>query len=246
MDTGIWATWYDLEEDRKEEFLGWLHGEYLPFLAGRPGYLWVAHYRAEAGSEAMRRLRDDIIARPQEDIGSGTQFLMLVGAAEPGVFFEPSILEPEFDGGARFRDSLGLRRGVRTGIFLEEMRVVGPAPRDPGTGLTAAPAIQMGSFRMSTLAEEIDLGRWYRQLRLPSMAQTEGCVAARKLVSIAGWARHAVLYEFASLADRLKGFEEPQEAKALDASHWTGRIVRTTIHAPGSPTVGERTWPPAP
>ncbi len=246
MDTGIWATWYDLEEDRKDDFLGWLHGQYLPFVRERPNYLWVAHYQAGAGGDAMRHLRDKIIARPQEDVGSGTQFLMLVGAESPQTFLDPSVLEPDLDGGSEFRDMLALRRGVRTCLFLEETRVDGPAPRDPTDGLTTAPAIQMGSLRMRTVEEEVDLGRWYRQLRLPEMARTPGCVAARKLLSIAGWAKHAIIYEFASLADRLTYFEETQEARALDPSHWTGRIVRATVHAPGSPTIGARTWPPVP
>ena len=244
MDTGIWATWYDLEEDRKDDFLGWLHGAYLPLVRERPNYLWVAHYQAGVDSDAMRHLRDNIIARPQEDVGSGTRFLMLVGAESPKAFLDPSVLDLDGDPGSR--DMLALRRGVRTCLFLEETRIDGPAPRDPANGPTLAPAIQMGAFRMPTVEEEIDLGRWYRQLRLPAMARTPGCVAARKLLSIAGWAKHAIIYEFASLADRMTYFEEPQEAKALDPSHWTGRIVRSTVHAPGSPTIAARTWPPVP
>ena len=244
IDNGIWATWYDLDEAREADFLGWLHGEYLPSVSERPGYLWVAHYRAGVGGEAMRHLADNVLARPQEDVGSGTQFLMLVGAESPHAFLDPSVLDP--DGDARTDDMLALRRGVRTCIFIEETRVDGPAPRDPAHGLTTAPAIQMGSFRMPTVEGEVDLGRWYRQLRLPDMARTPGCVAARKLLSIAGWAKHAIIYEFASLEDRLKNFEEPQESKALDPAHWTWRIARTTVHAPGSPTIGARTWPPVP
>jgi hypothetical protein len=242
MDKGIWATWYDLEDDRKDDFLVWLHGEYLPFLREKPSYLWVAHYADSAGGEAMRRLREEIIVRPEEDVGSGAQFLIVVGAASPQAFLDPSVLEPDPD--AAFRDMLALRRGVRTCLFIEETRVDGPAPRDPDDGLTLAPAIQMGGFRMRTVEQEVDLARWYRLLRLPSMARTPGCVAARKLLSIAGWAKHAIIYEFASLEDRLRYFEKPQEAKTLDPEHWTGRIARTTVHTPGSPTVGARTWPP--
>jgi hypothetical protein len=43
---------------------------------------------------------------------------------------------------------------------------------------------------------------------------------------------------------RLENFEEPHEALAMDQKQWTGRVVRYTIHTPGSPVVGERTWPP--
>jgi hypothetical protein len=245
-DKGVWATWYDLEDSRKDEFLAWMHGEYLPFLGGRPGYLWAAHYESNGGGAAMRHLRDKVLARPDEDVGSGTQFLLLVGAATPETFLDPSVLEPDLGGGPRHQSMLALRRGVRTGVYLEQARVTGPAPRDPRHGLTSAPAIQMGSLRMRTVEGEFDIGRWYIQLRLPDMAKTPGCIAARKYVSIAGWAKHAILYEFATLEDRMRYFEEAQEAKGLDPSHWTWRIARTTVHAPGSPTVGVRTWPPIP
>ena len=102
----------------------------------------------------------------------------------------------------------------------------------------------MGSFRVRSVEEEFDLGCWYAQYRLPHMAQMPGCIATRKLVSVAGWAKHAILYEFVSLQARLENFEELHEALAMDQKQWTGRVVRYTIHTPGSPVVGERTWPP--
>ena len=244
MDKGIWATWYDLEPASKDEYLAWLHQDYLPALREMPGYLWVAHYANQGGGGAIQHLREKVLARPQEDVGSGSQYLVLVGAATPHVFLDPTVPDPALGGNERFARMLSLRRGVRPALFLEEIRVQGLVERDARHGLTAAPAIQMGSLRMHSVDEEIDIGRWYRQLRLPEMAQTPGCVATRKYISIAGWAKHAILYEFATLEDRMRHFEDAQEAKAMDPSHWTWRIARTTIHAPGSPMVGARTWPP--
>jgi hypothetical protein len=101
----------------------------------------------------------------------------------------------------------------------------------------------MGSFRVRTLEEEFDLGCWYAQYRLPYMAQMPGSVGTRKLLSVAGWAKHSILYEFTSLEARLKNFEEPHESLSADPKEWTGRVVRYTIHAPGSPFVGRRIWP---
>jgi hypothetical protein len=245
MDKGVWATWFDLDEDRGAEFLAWLHGTYLPFLRAKPGYLWAAHYASNGGGEAIRHLRENVLQRPQENIGAGSQHLVLVGAETPHVFLDPSVPDPVIGGDSRFAGMLGLRRETRTVLLLEESRVDGPAARDPRHGLTSAPAIQMGSLCMRSVEQELDIGRWYVQLRLPDMARTPGCVAARKYVSIAGWAKHAILYEFATLADRMRYFEEAQEAKAMDPSHWTWRIARTTVHAPGSPMVGLRAWPPA-
>ena len=76
------------------------------------------------------------------------------------------------------------------------------------------------------------------------MARMPGSIATRKLVAASGWAKHAILYEFTSLEARLEHFEEPHEGLALDAKEWTGQIVRTTLHAPGSPSIAERLWPP--
>jgi hypothetical protein len=175
-------------------------------------------------------------------MGQGSQYLMLVGAPSPHTFLNPSVLEPEK--ATDVRDMLALRQGVRTAIFSEETRVSGPAIRHRAAGTTPAAAIQMGSFRVRSIEEEFDLGCWYAQYRLPHMAQMPGSVASRKLLSVAGWAKHAILYEFTSLDARMQNFEEPHEALAIDPKEWTGRVVRYTIHTPGSPFVGQRLWPP--
>jgi hypothetical protein len=242
MDHGIWATWYDLADDTRERFLGWLHGVYLPALQQMPGFAWTAHYRNDGGGEKMRALGANILVRPDEDIGNGSQYVVLVGAPSPHTFFSPLALEIEKD--PRFRDMLAMRQGVRSAVFSEEARVNGPAIGQRPQGGAPGPAIQMGSFRVRSIEEEFDLGCWYAQYRLPHMARMPGCIAARKLNCVAGWPKHAILYEFISLAARLRDFEEPHEALAMDAKEWTGRVVRYTIHTPGSPVIGPRLWPP--
>jgi len=244
MDQGIRATWYDLDPNDQDTFLQWMHDEYLPSLKARPGFAWVAHYKSEGGGPAMREVRDNLITRPDEDVGSGSQFLMLVGAPSPHTFLNPSVLTVESGASERVTAMLAKRRGVRTAIFSEERRVDGPAARMRAPGSTPGPAIQMGSFRVRSIEEDFDLGCWYAQYRLPHMAQMPGSIASRKLLCVAGWAKHAVMYEFTSLEARLANFEVPHESHALDPNEWTGRVVRYTIHAPGSPTVATRIWPP--
>ena len=94
----------------------------------------------------------------------------------------------------------------------------------------------MGSYRMTSPETEIAHREWYAQYRLPKLGRMPGCIRMRKLVGIAGWAKHAVLYEFTSLEERARNIEKPYD-------EWTARAVKATIHAPGSPCVGERTWP---
>jgi hypothetical protein len=137
---------------------------------------------------------------------------------------------------------LALRRESRTCFFTEEARVTGPESGSRSNDLAPAPAIQMGSFRTKTVADEFDLAAWYAQYRLPAMSRMPGCVATRKLVSLAGWAKHSILYEFTSLEARERHFQG-HESLALDETVWTNKIIGYTIHAPGSPSVGYRLWP---
>jgi hypothetical protein len=100
----------------------------------------------------------------------------------------------------------------------------------------------MGSFRIKSVEDEFDLAAWYAQYRLPAMARMPGCIQTRKLVSVAGWAKHSVMYEFISLEARHENFQK-HESLALDGKGWTNRVIGYTIHAPGSPSVGTRIWP---
>ena len=243
MDRGIWATWYDLPDDRRDSYLAWLHGSHLPALLQRPGYAWAAHYEITSGGTEMNEIGARL-ARPDEPgLGTGTQFLILVGAAAPHVFVNPRVDRLAAALPPADREMLGFRIGERMCLFAEEARVSGPdiGTRQPGT--TPGPAIQMGSFRTKTLADEIDLSAWYAQYRLPAMAGMPGSIETRKLVSTVGWAKHSILYEFTSLEARAAHFQA-HESLALDDQVWTSRVIGYTVHAPGSPSVGRRLWPP--
>ena len=245
MDQAIWATWYDLPEEGRDEYLDWLHGEHLPALQARPGIAWAAHYQDTVGGDDMKRVREHFPkSEGMEGVGTGTQFLMLVGAVEPWTLVSPSVVDQEAALTGTARQMLDLREGVRPCIFSTFARVDGPEMAVRPAGTTPGPAIQMGSFRTAKLENEFDVGPWYAQYRLPAMARMPGCIAARVMLSVAGWAKYSVLYEFTSLEARLEHFEIGHEAEALDEHEWSGRLVRYTMHTPGSPTVGQRIWPP--
>jgi hypothetical protein len=241
MDTGIWATWYDVDDGEENALHDWMHRTWLPHLKQLPGIAWVAHYAERGGGGGMRKVAG-MVERAPQDIGTGTQFLVLAGAATPQVFYSPLIYDVEKE--ADFVGHLAARKGVRSAIFSEQTRVNGPSEHLRTPGSTPGPAIQMGAFRTRTIDDEIDLGCWYAQYRLPFMAQAKSCIAARKLLGVSGWAKHSILYEFTSLDGRMKDFEEGHEELALDPKEWTGRVAKYTIHAHGSPTVAERIWPP--
>lgn len=242
MSEAIWATWYDLDEINREQMLDWTHGTYLPWLKQQQGIAWVAHYRNVGTGPALATYHDIAgHAAVEEGLGTGSQFVVMAGAANPYAFYKPciqDIVRPE-----GFDAKLAQRRGLRQAVLAEEARVSGPASEAGLPGGVPAPAIQFGTYRIRTVEEELDLAQWYAQQRMPVMSRMPGAVQTRKFLCSVGWAKHAILYEFESLEARTREFEVPHESKVTDPLHWTGRIVRTTLHTPGSPVVGERIWP---
>ena len=75
------------------------------------------------------------------------------------------------------------------------------------------------------------------------MRRLKGCVGIRKMVSVTGWAKHSVLYEFVSVEARNKHFPDHEKANPKMEA-WTDTLVRKLLHAPGSPNVAGRIWPP--
>ncbi len=242
MDNGIWATWYDLGDGAHEDYFDWLHGTHLPEIMTRPGVAWAAHYEITGGGARMDLIHDRLNRPDDADIGTGSDYLVLIGATSPHVFFDPRIDEWEAGLGDPARAMMACRVGQRTCFFVEEEHVTGLESDARPSGSTPGPAIQMGSFRTATLDDEFDLAAWYAQYRLPAMSRMPGCIATRKLVSLAGWAKHSILYEFTSLEARQEHFQN-HESLALDDTVWTNKIISYTVHAPGSPSVGRRIWP---
>ena len=102
-----------------------------------------------------------------------------------------------------------------------------------------APVIQLGSFNAGNWGDEDEMAAWYASWRLPSLTNVPGCVRVRKLVSVAGWAKHACFYEFNSLQAREEYFvhyEKPNKKMVK----WSTDVVRDTVHAPGSANVASR------
>ncbi len=246
MDRGIWATWYDLPEDGKDEYLSWLHQVHIPEALARPGYLWAAHQEnvmsPEREAEIHRRLvhvNDPGVNVPgvkDSGVPTGNQYLLLFGAASPHTFVDPSVPELMARADDRTREMLARRRNSRYCIFVEEARVDGPEAKSRRPGLTPGPVVQLGSFNINALENEDEMGTWYSRSRLPLMVPMPGCVGARKLVSIVGWAKHAILYEFLTLADVENHFIDTD-------AEWSWQVVANLIHAPHSPSLGHRLWP---
>jgi hypothetical protein len=235
VDRGLWVTWYDLPENGRGEYLGWLHETYLPNLLKRPGFLWAAHYatRTSGGSAQIHHVDDP-------KVPTGFHYVLLVGVTDALVFGNPvpSAIHaslPEQD-----RRQLAMRTGERVNLMVEAGRCEGRASNGYKEGLTGAPCIQIGSFNCPVEYEE-EMHAGYVQQRLPAMCETASCIRTRKFNSVAGWAKHAILYEFASL----EGFNRDYEAANAKSPLGTNghSVVSMLVHAPNGPNSAERIWP---
>jgi hypothetical protein len=233
-DLGLWVTWYDLPDAARNDHLAWAHGTYIPALLKRPGYLWAANYASIADATASRVSHTDDPAVP-----TGKAYILAVGAEDTNVFGKLAPEELHAALSQEDRKMLAMRIGERVNIFAEASRVTGPGAKEYEGGMTLAPCIQLGSYNID-YRKEVEILAWYAQLQMPNMTVAPGCVRTRKLASVSGWAKMAILYEFGSVDLRLKTFGGGRGGTPHKWSRTSGEL----IHAPGSPNVARRIWPP--
>ena len=241
VNSGFWITWYDLPEKGRADYLSWLHGTYVPKVLARPGVLSAAHYASEASvpiSGEQGRLRHT----SAPTVPAGDRYILVFGGKNPYAFADP--MPTTFHAGLpeQDRNMLAMRTGERSNVMALEAQIYGPDVKqrdDPAF----SPCIQLGSFNSGSYDEEDELADWYAKWRLPCMEKLPGCMRVRKLVSVSGWAKHAILYEFTSVAVRNAKFVD-HESTNPQMEAWTDRVVRKLVHAPGSPNVAHRIWPP--
>lgn len=236
-DKAYWISWYDLPEEGRDAYLAWLHDRYMRSVLERPGVLWAAHYASEENVVPLGGGKGRVSHVKPDSVPAGDRFILIFGANESHAFANPGPQRfhaglPEAD-----RRMLAMRSGERMNVMLEEARVYGPGA--PDHGIAPTPCIQLGSFNSGSLEEEDEMLTWYAQWRLPSMKAVPGCVRVRKLVSVSGWAKHACFYEFTSLEARNEHFVHYERSNP-EMEAWSKRVVRNTIHAPGSANVARR------
>ncbi len=240
IDRGYWITWYNLPEEGHVEYLEWLHDTYIPERLAAPGVQHAAHYKSvekvqHPGAKGRLSHTDS------DEVPIGDRYILIIAGRDAHTFSDPPPSDLHKGLSAEDQKMLNLRIGERVNIMVDEARVDGPevTTRD---GNLFAPCIQLGNFNSGHWHDEDELAAWYTQWRLVCMQGMEGSVATRKLVSVSGWAKHAILYEFTSAEMRNKNFID-HESHNPEMEAWTDRVVRKLNHAPGSPNLAERIWP---
>jgi hypothetical protein len=246
-DHGLWITWYDLRPGHREEHLAWLHGDYVPRILKRPGFLHAAHYAIEKAPPTARRRHTQ-----DSTVPTGSEFILIVGAQSVDAFsagaetymrgaqgrFEADLSKPD-------REMLAMRSGERVILAAEAVRIDGPeaARREPG--LLLAPCIQVGSYNTASPAVEAELLSWYADFRMPVLSRMPGCIGMRRYMAAVGWAKHGVIYEFVSREARAQNWPSiARDHPEMEA--WSNRFIPNLMHAPGSANPAHRIWPAIP
>jgi hypothetical protein len=139
------------------------------------------------------------------------------------------------------RKMLAMRVGERINIMAEAGRCEGLGAKGYTGGMTTAPAIQIGSFNCPVEYEE-EMHAGYVQLRLPAQCATNSNIRTRKLNSVVGWAKHAILYEYASLEGFQRDYPVANSKSPLGVDGHS--VVPMLVHAPNGPNSALRIWPP--
>lgn len=243
MNHGLMISWYDLPDDGREAYLAWLHETYIPDVLQRPGYRWAAHYASvkKAAAATIRRgnapVHKDAAAVP-----AGDRYILIFGAEHVNVFGQPTVAALHAQLPEPGRAMLALRSGERVNIMVEAARVDGPELKAYRGGANLAPCIQLGSFNCAWQDEQ-EILAWYAQWRMPAMSTLPGIIRTRRLASVAGWAKHAILYEWVSVEARNQKYLTHEDAHP-DMKAWSDRMVAKLVHAPGSANLASRIWPP--
>ena len=246
-DRAYWISWFNLPDnitdERRHEFLTWAYDTYVPRVLARDGLLWGALYASQPKGSFTPLGGGGRISHKKNPKGvpAGDRYIMMFGAMDAYALADP--MPDEFH--AQFNKADGkmlvLRRDERRNIMIEEARIEGPGIVANTPEMAPAPAIQLGSFNAGSWENEEEMAAWYARWRLPSLVNLPGCVRVRKLVSVAGWAKHACFYEFTSLQAREEHFvyyEKPNPKMVK----WSTDVVRDTVHAPGSANVASRVF----
>ena len=245
MSEVIKAEWFDLDDTDRAATLDWLHQTYLPAVQSASGVGWVGHYGV-VQSPAKRYIKDapEKVETTDPSIPTGWQNVVLTAALSSEVFFgQTNVLDRL---AAHHAQELSALKNYRSAVFIEEQVVNSPEQNAAPYGMGPPPAMQIGHYNTNTPEDDIELARWYRSERFSRVSVTPGMIRGRKMLSIAGWAKHGVLWEFTNLPEGDYSFEHRFVA-ADRGENWSGRhVLEYVTHCYGSPNAGRLLWPKTP
>ena len=242
MSEVIRDDWFDLADGVRNDMWAWLHSEFLPDLQAADGVSWVGHYDIvqQPDGPYVEGAPQKVEADPSECM-PGWQNVILSAATSAEAFFGPGNAVDAL--GEKHTDKLAACENHRYAVFMEEEVVNAPESHQSPYGMGPPPAMQLGNYNTRSPDDDYELARWYRAERFPRVAVSKGMIRGRKLLSIAGWPKHGVLWEGVELAEDEFSFEK----RFVDADRgyqWPGRhVLEYVVHAPKGPHAGRLVWP---
>jgi len=217
--TALLTVFTDIDLEYDSEFNDWYNQEHLPDLLKQPGVLDAGRYQAVLGGPrylACYELESAAVV-------NAPQYLALVqNPTERGKRVGPSRIGRNYI------------RNLYTQIYPQENDL-----HMLGRGM--APALQIG--RMSIAPEiEAKFNEYYDTVRTPANLQMPGCIAVRRYHVVTGAPKYLTVYEF-------------EHEKVPETRAWQDRWDRDEmeayaggnyVHAPGSPGIYRRIFPPRP
>ena len=216
--TALLMVYVDVDIENDAEFNRWYNEEHIPERLSAPGFLDAARYEALKGGPrylAVYELETVDAMKTSEYLHMSNNPTPWTQRMGPGTI------------------GRGFVRNVYTQIYPE-------GGDDPDTlGRSMAPALQIG--RMDVPANlEAKYNEYYDTVRTPGNLQIPGCLFVRRYNAVEGSPKYLTMYEF-------------EHEKVPETLAWEKQRGQDTMneyiggaygHAPGSPGVYRRVFPP--
>ena len=207
----------DVDVEHDADFNAWYNQEHLPERLSAPGFLDGARYEALRGGPRYLAVYE---LESVEALQSDEYLRQRDNPTEWSRRMSPLMAVG------------GMIRNVYTQIY--------PSESDPDTqGRGMAPALQIG--RMDVPPEiEAKYNEYYDTVRTPANLKLPGCLHVRRYHAVEGWPKYLTMYEF-------------EHEKVPETLAWEAQRGQDTMqqyiggsygHAPGSPGVYRRVYPP--
>ncbi len=215
--TALLVVLTDVGPEHDAEFNSWYNEEHLPERLSAPGFLDAARYEALRGGPRYLAVYE---LESVDALHTDEYLRMSRNSTKWTKRMSPNIV------------GRGTVRNVYTQIY--------PAESDPHTlGRGMAPALQIG--RMDVPQElEAKYNEYYDTVRTPANLEIPGCMYVRRYHAVEGTPKYLTVYEFEhEKAPETLAWEKQ---RGLDTMHqYIGGVYG---HAPGSPGVYRRVFPP--
>ena len=215
--TALLMVFVDIDTEQDADFNDWYNQEHVADLLALPGFLNAARYEAARGGPRYLACYE---LESAEAVQTPEYLAFRRSPSEWTKRVTPSGIGRNYV------------RNVYTQIYPQENDAV-----VMGRGM--APALQIG--RMKVPSEiEAKYNEYYDTVRTPGNLQVPGCLAVRRYQAVEGEPKYLTVYEFEH--EKVPETQAWNDRRGQDNMH--SYIGGTYGHAPGSPGVYRRIFPP--